>query len=558
LWHSCVLTIDRVPGTRSLGRAPGASRTDAPVSRLLDQDRPRYLLTAALVVIAYFVGAKLGLHLAFANKNVTAVWPPTGIAVAALLLLGLRLWPSVAIGAFVSNLSNGAGWETSALITVGNTLAPVVAWLLIRRVARAQLRLERVPDVASVFLLGGPVAMTISATLGTVALASTTPLAWSAYGSTWLTWWVGDAMGVVIVAPLALIIAARCWRSVDLRSWRGVEAVGATACVAAAATLAFNQHLPLTFLVLPVATWAAVRFYQLGAGLAVAIVAAISITATVNGHGPLVHGLSTTASLVTLQAFNGALALTTFMLAAASIQHARARAALRADADDLARLLHQERSAALEDMSAVVSHDLRSPLGTIANAHHLLRAELDHPDADTVRLLELAETATDQAVALTEQILDYRRPRDLELAEVDLREIIQRAVDTTPTPSWTTLSVTCEPIEVRVDPRQLSQVLSNLIANACQAMTGPGVLEITGVTDGDTVVITVADSGPGFDPANVKSIFEPFFSTKPSGTGLGLAIVDRIVRAHGGEVIVENRPDGGASIRIVLPRGLAR
>jgi signal transduction histidine kinase len=535
---------------------PIAPCVDAPLDRLVDQDRARHLVTAAFVVLAYFVGAKVGLHLAFANKNVTAVWPPTGIAVAVLLLLGLRVWPAVAVGALLSNLSNGAGWDTSLLITVGNTLAPVVAWVLVRHVARAQLRLERITDVAAILILGGPVAMTISATLGTVALVSTTPLASSAYGTTWLTWWVGDAMGVVIVAPLVLIVAARCWRSVDLHGWRGVEAVGATACVAAAAALAFDQHLPLTFLVLPVATWAAVRFFQLGAGLAVAVVAAISITATVNGHGPLVPGLSTTASLVTLQAFNGALALTTFMLAAASIQHARARTALRADADDLARLLRQERRAALDDITAVVSHDLRSPLGTIASTHHLLRAQLDHPDPDTTQLLELADGATEQAIALAEQILDYRRPRNLDLVELDLSDLVHQAVEMTPTPAGVTLSVKCAPARVRVDPRQLSQILSNLIANACQAMDGIGALDVSSDVEGHTVAITVADSGPGFDPSIAHRVFEPFFSTKASGTGLGLAIVERIAHAHGGRVSLGNTVAGGATVRIELPRAV--
>ena len=526
---------------------------------LLDKrTRAGRLARGALFVAAYFVAAKVGLHLAFANKNVTAVWPPTGIAVAGLLLLGIEQWPSIALGAFLSNLSNGAGLETSMLITVGNTAAPVVAWTLIRSVTRLPERLERVPDVASVILLGGPLAMTVSASLGTAALATTTSLPWSAYGSTWLTWWVGDAMGVVIVTPLVLVVASRSWRPADLRGRRGAEALAALVCMAGTCVLIFGHRLPVIFLVLPIASWAAVRFFQLGAAGAVAVVAAVSITATVNGHGPLIHGMSTTTSLITLQAFNGALTLATFMLAAASIQHARARAILQADADDLTELLRQERSVALNDMTAVVSHDLRTPLSAITNSHYLLREILgDRLGPEASATLGLAERATAQATSLVEQILAYRRPRSLELAEVDLEPLLHEALETAPAPAGIVHVVTCAPVSLRVDPGQLTQILANVITNAHEAMGGEGTLHLFGEVDGDTIVIGAADTGPGFPDDVAERALEPFFSTKSTGTGLGLAIVQRLVEAHGGHVTLENAPAGGAVVKISLPRGVA-
>ena len=518
----------------------------------------RNLWSAVLVVVAYVAAAKLGLHLAFANKNVTAVWPPTGIAVAALLLLGVRVWPSIAIGALVANLANGAGLGTSALIAVGNTAAPVLAWVLIHRVTRARRRLERIPDVVKVLLLGGPVAMTVSAFLGTAALVVTTALPWSAYGSTWFTWWVGDAMGVVIVTPLILVVAARSWRACDFHGWKAAEALAAIVCIVATTAFVFNRSQNLVFLVLPITTWAAVRFFQLGAASAVAAVSALSITATVSGHGPLVHGLSTTGSLVTLQAFNGALALSTFMLAAASVQHARARAALQADAEDLAALLVRERQAALDDMTAVISHDLRTPLSTVANSHYLLREMLgDRLDQDAASALEVAERAQAQAATLTEQILAYRRPRNLVLAEIDLPQALAQAAETASVPPGVALTMECDPIRVRVDPGQLRQIVTNLISNGCEAMDGSGALHLFGRLDGDTVVVGAADSGTGFEKEVADRAFEPFFSTKPSGTGLGLAIVQRLAEAHGGSVRLGNRPAGGAVVTVALPRVLA-
>jgi signal transduction histidine kinase len=412
-----------------------------------------------------------------------------------------------------------------------------------------------VPDVAGVLLLGGPVAMTVSATLGTGALAVTGALPWAAYGSTWLTWWVGDAMGVVVVAPLVLVARAQGWRALRFDTSRLVEALAAIVGVTAASVIAFTVSSPLIFFVLPVAAWAAVRFFQPGAVVAVVIVAAVSITATVNGLGPFAHGLSTTTSLMTLQAFNGGLALTTLLLAAASFQNARAKLGLQAHAAELQEVLRQERLNAFENMNTVVSHELRNPLGAIVNSHFLLRLALgDDPDGEVAESLELAERATDRAVSLVEGLLEYRRPKAPALAEVDLRALIDDIVETTPRPSGVTVAVACDPLHVHVDPDQMSQVLINLVANAYEAMGEKGALDLIGSVNGDSFVVSAQDTGPGFDEEVVTRVFDPFFSTKPSGTGLGLAIVRRLVESHGGEVTIENRPAGGAVVTVRLPR----
>ena len=280
----------------------------------------RDLLGIAIVALVYVVGAKAGLHLAYANKNVTAVWPPTGISVAALLLLGMRVWPGIAIGALTANLANGAGLTTSLLIMIGNTAAPVVACVLVKRVAHVRTDLARIGDVVGLLLLGGPLSMTLSATLGTASLVLTGALRSGAYWSTWPTWWIGDSMGVVIVAPLILSLASARRGPTRLRGWHLVEFVLVVSGIAATAALTFNTRIPVEFLVFPWVAWAAVRFMRLGASVAVAVVSIVSIVATVNGAGPFVRGLSTTGSLSALQVFNGSLALTALLLAAATAQ----------------------------------------------------------------------------------------------------------------------------------------------------------------------------------------------------------------------------------------------
>ena len=518
--------------------------------------RARYapLLGIVLVSLAYILGAKVGLHLAYANKNVTAVWPPTGIAVAALLL-DARVWPGIAVGAWIANLWNGAGLETASLIAIGNTLAPLAAWYLIRHVGKFEASFERVPDVAAVLLLGGPLAMSISATLGTAALVVTGALRSAAYGSTWLTWWVGDAMGVVIVAPLVLVTASKTWRSERFDLRRGVEALVVLASLVGATVLAFTVSSPVIFFVLPIAAWAAVRFFQPGAVTAVVVVATTSITATVNGLGPFAHGLSVTSSLVTLQAFNGGLAVATLMLAASSWQDRLVRRRLRSDAAELQLLLRQERAAAFENMNSILSHELRNPLGAIMNSHFLVRqALLGELEGDPGQFLELAERSTQRALTLVEELLEYRRPRLPELEELELRRVIDDAVEESRRPEGIEVSVDCDSLTLQADPRQMSQILVNLIRNAVEAMGESGTLAVSGRGVGTWVEVSTADSGPGFDESVIERVFEPFFSTKRSGTGLGLAIVRRLAECHGGHVVIENRQGGGAIVRVLLPR----
>jgi integral membrane sensor domain MASE1 len=211
------------------------------------------LLLVACVAVAYLIGARLGLQLAFANRNVTAVWPPTGIAVATLVLFGLRALPGVAIGAFLANLTNGAGLEAAALITVGNTLAPLVAGLLLSRVLAMRHDLARVRDVTALVAVG-LVAMTISATLGTTALLLSGGLSPGSYGATWTTWWIGDSMGVVLFAPFLLLVATTR-RLPRLSRSRWLEAAVLLLVLFGASAGAFISHFPLTYLIFPPVIW---------------------------------------------------------------------------------------------------------------------------------------------------------------------------------------------------------------------------------------------------------------------------------------------------------------
>src|SRR5882724_5986081 len=157
------------------------------------------------VCAAYVVAAKLSLRLASVHPSVSPVWPPTGIAVATLVALGLRFWPAIFAGAFLVNITTAGSVATSLGIAVGNTVEGVLGAYLVERYAHGRLAFMRAPDVFRFAALAGLLAPAVSATIGVTSLSLGGYAAWPAYGSVWLTWWLGDVAGALLVAPLILV-----------------------------------------------------------------------------------------------------------------------------------------------------------------------------------------------------------------------------------------------------------------------------------------------------------------------------------------------------------------
>ena len=291
----------------------------------------RWLVEVAAVALFYYLTARLGLGLAFANKNVTAIWPPTGIAVAVLVLRGNRVWPGIAIGAFTANLANGASVDIALGFSVGNTLAPLLAASLLRRIS-FHPRLDRMVDVAGLAGIG-TASMLVSSTLGASILAVTGGLGGGSYWSVWSTWWVGDSLGVLLFAPLVLVFLSTPLSESRLRT-RPVEAAVCLVITGVAGYFILTSSLPIQFLVFPFVAWAALRFFQLGATATMLLVCTISVWATVNGFGPHLD-YSPTLRLVSLDLFNGALAVSALLLAAVSEERATAMRRLHQSAQHL-------------------------------------------------------------------------------------------------------------------------------------------------------------------------------------------------------------------------------
>ena len=293
----------------------------------------------------YYATAKMGYLLEFAGPVAAILWLPVGVGIAFLYLGGLRYWPGVLIGDLFAN--NYMALPVGAALgqTCGNMLEVLLATVLLRRLVRRGSPLDSVGGVGwlVVAILAGTA---VSATVGGVSLLLGDVINWHAAPKVWRTWWLGDSSGALIVVPLAL-----AWYRPLVRRWkgrRGLEAVVMLGTVIALGEYATRSHRPLTYLVFPALIWAALRFGQRGATLAVAVTAFFTVWNTIHYLGPF-HFQSVTRSVLSAQLFIAVAALTTLSLAAVVSereQFARrlgaSRLRLVAAADNARRRLEQD------------------------------------------------------------------------------------------------------------------------------------------------------------------------------------------------------------------------
>jgi PAS domain S-box-containing protein len=284
------------------------------------------LLTMAGVAAIYYFSAQLGFKAAFPEvaDQVTAVWPPAGIALSALLIFGSRFWPGVAVGAFLANyVLRQEPLFIAAGIALGNSLEAVLgAWLLRRAGFRGSL--ERVKDVVVLAALAAGLSTTVSATIGAICLCLGGLSPWSAFGSIWSVWWVGDAMGDLVMAPV--ILTWVCEPRLRLRPRRLLEATGLLLLLAAIGFIVSMGRLPnflaeysLQCIMFPLVIWAAMRMGPRDTTLVILASCTVAILTTLKDLGPFVRA-SGSERLVFLETFLGIFTLTGLLLAAATAE----------------------------------------------------------------------------------------------------------------------------------------------------------------------------------------------------------------------------------------------
>jgi signal transduction histidine kinase len=272
-----------------------------------------------ILVAAYFLSARLGLMLDAVGGFASPVWPPSGIAIAALAVFGSRLWPGVAFGALAVNLAAGAPVLTAAGMAAGNTLEALIAVALLSGGRGLRGSFERIGDVLRFVFLGAAVPPLVGATLGVASgwVGGVIPMA--SLGRAWGSWWLGDFMGILVLGPLLI-----AWSEAPrfrLNPWKLAEAMVLTASFLLLARLVFGDTSalasgflrPSTFF--PLLIWAALRFGRLGSVSAVGVLSAVAILRTAQHVGPFARP-SLNESLLLVQVFLGITAITMLVFSA--------------------------------------------------------------------------------------------------------------------------------------------------------------------------------------------------------------------------------------------------
>jgi signal transduction histidine kinase len=320
------------------------------------------VLLAGGLALVYFAAGWLGLRLAVVNPSATAIWPPTGIALAAFLLFGYRVWPGVWLGAFLVNVTTSGAVPASMVLAVGNTAEGLLGAYLVNRFAHGRLFYERTQDIFKFAVSAGLLSTVVSATVGATSLTVSGLARPADFGAIWLTWWLGDAAGALIVAPAIILWAAPgAWQIYRGRiaeaAALGVAQVLVGLFVFAGLVRLSSQNYPIAYLLLPVVVWAGFRFGQHGAATTTLILSGMAVWGTLEGYGPFARA-NPNASLLLLQGFMVTIAVTGLGLAALVAEAARLY-----QAEQAARRVAEialNRTARLESVAAALSQ-LLSP-----------------------------------------------------------------------------------------------------------------------------------------------------------------------------------------------------
>jgi signal transduction histidine kinase/CheY-like chemotaxis protein len=537
-----------------------------------------YFASVIALAAVYFAFAKIGLHFALVHPSSTAVWPPTGVAFAALLLGGRRLWPGIFIGALLANLTTAGSLATSIGIATGNTLEALAGAWLADRFANGRNAFNRARDIFKFAILAGLLSTAISATFGVTSLALGGYARWAHYETIWLTWWLGDLGGALIVTPLLVT-----WIENPIPEGivaRPFEAIAMLLSIVVSALAVFAGLLPpalrsyaIPSLCIPSLLWVAFRFSQNEAALAVALLSAIAVWGTLHGFGPFVR-VTPNVSLLLLHMSADTAAVMTLAVAAIVSERRRAEADLVAANSMLRRLHESERAArkaaetsnlAKDQFLAMLGHELRNPLGAISNAAQILE-QTGSLDSRAASARAIVSRQARHLTRLVDELLDLARVTSGRIAlrcePTNLAEVAAACVDALRTADKPLdIRTETEAVWVNGDPDRLAQITSNLISNAIRYTPAGGSIVVATRAEGERAVIQVTDTGAGIPAELLPRIFALFVQgesglARPAGgLGIGLTLVRRLAELHGGSVeAASDGPGCGSQFTVRIPR----
>ncbi|HXO93601.1 MAG TPA: MASE1 domain-containing protein, partial [Candidatus Acidoferrum sp.] len=523
-------------------------------------------LIGALAII-YFIAGKLGLMLASLHASASPVWPAAGIALAAIFLLGYRVWPAIFVGAFLVNLTTAGDIATSVAIATGNTLEALTGAFLVNRFAGGRNVFDR-PQGVFKFAVAAAISTIISPVFGVTSLALAGFADWANYGAIWVTWWLGDTTGDLVFAPLVLLWGAR-----PELSWKKKEAaeVGVLLLLLAfLSAVVFGgwlhisvKNYPIAFICGPIVIWTAFRFTQRETATGIFILSVIAVWGTVRGFGPFV-GQTENQSLLTVQSWTAVLAVTAMALSAGMAERRRIEEELQQQ-----KSIVETANRTKDHFLAMLSHELRTPLTPVVSALESLETEPMQTE-DSKSALAMIRRNIELETQLIDDLLDFTRiARDkmqLRFVPVDTHQAITNVVEicraeTRSKRLHVRLNLRAKSFHVTADAAKFQQIIWNLLKNAIKFTPEEGDIIISSDNPSETVfTVSVRDSGIGMEPEVMQRIFDPFeqgnrsFEHRFGGLGLGLAISKSLAQAHGGTLTAQSEGrDRGSTFIFSMP-----
>ena len=532
------------------------------------------LVPVVAVAILYFLLGKLGFSVSV--LQVSPVWPPSGMSLAAMLVLGPGVWPGVWLGALVLNAShflNAANpWRSTLLaflIATGTTLEALAGNYFVSRYSGGRRFLGRARHVFRFACIGAFLSAIIAALIGSASLVffGNTPI--NEWRNTAFTWWIGDVMGILVVTPLLV-----SWDEQSEFQWtpRGVlEAFLLVMAIVLIGVPSFSSiEFHFEYMLIPCLMWAAFRFHRRGATTAIAIVSAIAIIGTTKGYGAFIMQ-TTNASLLMLQTYLGGIAITTLMLSAVLAERRQRTEEMVAAMQeaDRARREAEEANIAKSAFLFNMNHELRTPLNQIIGYSDLLKEEVTEsgeleliPDIQKIRdagshLLENVSRILDLSALETGKL-------EVHKASFSIRELIAE-ISSASKPlaeknnDALTVELTDGPDSMLSDRARVREILMALLDNACK-FTEKGEVHLSANPGEQNVVFTVKDTGQGIMPEQLSLLFRPFAqgssgATKThAGIGIGLATSRMLCRLLGGDILATSEPSRGSLFTVTLPR----
>jgi signal transduction histidine kinase len=538
----------------------------------------RYTLKVLALTGLYLILAQYGVLFSLKQGNISPIWPPSGLAFAALLLFGKNMWPAITLATFLVTFLTHVPPLTALGVGIGNTLEALLGYYLFTRL-KYNIDLKRLNDILGIIFIA-LVTPVIAATIGVYCFYYSHLLKHSELATAWGTWWWGDVLGIIVLTPFILIWS----RHPTLPSKKnGFEGVLAFTSLLLFTIYSFLTLTDLRYLILVFLIWIAFRFQTRGVTLATFIITTTSVWMLF--HGKILLNSDYHRNLILLQVYIVSISSTALILAGVIAERKRAEYQLRQSNENLEKIVRKRTKNLLEvnkklkyqvverkkaeekknEFIGIVSHELKSPITTIKTYAQLLEKQLNKKQDPHANYAQQINTYSDKITRLINDLLDISRVEEgkLPLTKVpfNLSKLLVSTVKnfTLIDKKHKYTATSHYDGDIIADKGRIEQILTNLLTNASKYSPEHTTISVTAKKERKNVIVSIHDEGIGMAPSEIKRIFERYYrisgteEKKTMSVGLGLYITKVIIERHKGEIWVQSRKGRGSTFFFSLP-----